>query len=320
MIPRIRFANLPTPIEPMQRLSSFLGGPKLWIKRDDLTGLAFGGNKTRKLEFVFAEAMANGGKTLITVGGLQSNHCRQTAALAARFGLRCVLVLSGIMPEQFSGNLLLDRLFGAEIVWCLPEERDRVLQETFEREWESGHRPFLIPLGASTPTGTAGYVFAIEELIQQGAPPPDWIIVGSSSGGTQAGMVLGALRERIQTKILGISIDHEAFTLQQTVAKLASETSDRLNEEIVVHPEDVLVNSDYLGSGYGIMGELEVNAIRLFAKLEGIMLGPVYTGRAAGAMIDLIQKGFFQPNDHILFWHTGDTPALFAEPYASHFS
>ena len=315
MISKIRFANLPTPVEPMQRLGAFLGGYKLWIKRDDLTGLAFGGNKARKLEFVLAEALANGAKTLVTVGGPQSNHCRQTAALAARFGLRCILVLSGEKPIPYTGNLLLDELMGAEIVWCSQQERSKVLNATFEHEWEIGHRPFLIPLGASTPTGAIGYMRAIEELLQQDAVVPDWIVLASSSAGTQAGMAAEVKRRKLKIKILGISIDQEAFHLQQNVAQLATEAIERLGEKIVVSPDDVLVNADYRGGGYGVMGELEVNAVRLFAKLEGVLLGPVYTGRAAGGMIDLIQKGFFHTDESILFWHTGDTPTLFADPY-----
>ncbi|NPV77250.1 MAG: D-cysteine desulfhydrase family protein [Anaerolineae bacterium] len=320
MIPRICFAHLPTPVEPMRRLGSFLGGYKLWIKRDDLTGLAFGGNKARKLEFVLAEALANGAKTLVTVGSIQSNHCRQTAALAARFGLRCVLVLSGEKPNQFTGNLLLDELLGAEIIWCSLDERSKVLRATFEHEWEMGHRPFLIPLGASTPTGALGYMYAIEELAQQDVVIPDWIVLASSSAGTQAGMVAEVIRRQLKTKILGISIDQEASHLRQSVAKLAAEAGERLGEKIALSPDDVLVNSDYLGGGYGVMGELEVNAIRLFAKMEGILLGPVYTGRAAGGMIDLIQRGFFHPDENILFWHTGDTPTLFADPYSRQFT
>lgn len=320
MISRIRIAHLPTPIEPLQRLGSFLGGYKLWIKRDDLTGLAFGGNKARKLEFVLAEALANGAKTLVTVGGIQSNHCRQTAALAARFGLRCVLVLSGEKPNQFTGNLLLDELLGAEIIWCSLQERSEVLKATFEHEWEIGHRPFLIPLGASTPTGAIGYVRAIEELLQQNVVMPDWIVLASSSAGTQAGMAAEVKRRQLKTKVLGISIDREAAQLRQSVAQLATEACERLEEKIVISPDDVLVNCDYLGGGYGVMGELEINAIRLFAKLEGILLGPVYTGRAAGGMIDLIQRGFFHPDETILFWHTGDTPTLFADPYSRQFT
>jgi 1-aminocyclopropane-1-carboxylate deaminase/D-cysteine desulfhydrase-like pyridoxal-dependent ACC family enzyme len=159
-MPRVHIAHLPTAIEPLPRLSAHLGGPRLWVKRDDQTGLAFGGNKTRKLEFLLAEAQANGAKTLVSVGGVQSNHCRQTAALAARFNLDCILVLNGEPGQSPSGNLLLDQLFGAEIVWTTRAERETVLQQTYQTAWDSGRRPYLVPLGASTPLGTLGYAAA----------------------------------------------------------------------------------------------------------------------------------------------------------------
>ncbi len=227
MIPRVRIAHLPTPIEPMARIGAALGGVKLWVKRDDLTGLAGGGNKIRKLEYVLAEAQANGARTLITVGAVQSNHCRQTAALAARFGLECILVLSGEKENPPSGNLLLDQLFGAEIIYCRMEERDQVLQQAFEEAWSAGKRPFLIPLGASTPVGAVGYLTAFEEFLSQGVEV-DWIVVATSSAGTQAGLVLGALRTGWKGKVLGISIDHPAAELQQRVAELVNESAERV--------------------------------------------------------------------------------------------
>jgi D-cysteine desulfhydrase family pyridoxal phosphate-dependent enzyme len=314
MIPRVRFANLPTPVESLPRLSAALEGPHLWVKRDDLTGLAFGGNKTRKLEFVLAEVQANGARTLITVGAAQSNHCRQTAALAARVGLDCILVLSGDPSMNTSGNLLLDRLFNAEIVWTNREERSEVLKRTFDTAWADGRRPYLIPLGASNATGALAYAYAFDELMQQPVKP-DWIVHASSSGGTQAGFLLGAQRAGWQGKILGISVDEPAQVLRKTVAVLASEASERLGEKILFEAEDVLVNDGYLGGGYGVMGDLERQAIQLFAQQEGLLLDPVYTGRAAAGLIDMIQKGFFKPEETVLFWHTGGTPALFAEPY-----
>jgi D-cysteine desulfhydrase family pyridoxal phosphate-dependent enzyme len=317
MIPRIRFANLPTPIEPMAHLSALLGGPRLWIKRDDLTGLAFGGNKTRKLEFIMAEAQGYGARTLITVGSIQSNHCRQTAAIAARMGMKCILVLSGDPPPVVSGNLLLDHLFGAELVWCSREEREAVLKKIFQNSWEAGDRPMLIPLGASTPIGALGYVYAMEEIFQQNIVQPDWIVVASSSGGTQAGMVLGAKRKQWQGKILGISIDETPGDLQQKVASLALEAAERMNYSLKLSTNEVLVNGDYLGKGYAVMGPGEAEAIHLFARYEGVLLCPVYSGRAAAGMIDLIRKGFFRKDESVLFWHTGGNPALFAEPYSS---
>ncbi len=317
MIPRIRIAHLPTAVEPLPRLSAALGGPALWVKRDDQTGLALGGNKTRKLEFVMAEALANGARTLISVGAAQSNHCRQTAALAARYGLDCILVLNGDPQQAASGNLLLDRLYGAEVVWCTRAEREAVLQRTFDEAWAAGKRPFLVPLGASTPTGALGYAFAFDELLTQmpHTVEPDWIVVASSSAGTQAGLVLGARRANWKGKILGISIDEEEAVLQAHVAALASEAADRMGEKLSIAPADVLVNAGYLGTGYGVLGQPEIEAISLFARHEGLLLDPVYTGRAAAGMIDLIRRGFFKADERVLFWHTGGTPALFADVY-----
>ncbi len=207
MIPRLRFAHLPTPIEPLPRLGKEIGLPNLYIKRDDQTGLAFGGNKTRKLEFLVAEAQEQGARTLITAGAAQSNHCRQTAAAAARFGLECILVLSGEPPKAPSANLLLDGLFGAQIVWAGEREnRDRVLSETFAQARSEGKDPYLVPYGGSNSTGALGYTFAVEELLAQEFRP-DWIIFASSSGGTQAGLVLGARLFGYSGQVLGISID-----------------------------------------------------------------------------------------------------------------
>jgi D-cysteine desulfhydrase family pyridoxal phosphate-dependent enzyme len=314
MLPRVRLATLPTPIETLSRLSAKLGGPVILCKRDDQTGFGLGGNKVRKLEYVLADAQSHGSRTLITVGSIQSNHCRQTAALAARFGMDCILVLSGTEPEIADGNLLLDELFGAEIVWTTREKRDETLQKTFEQAWNSGRRPLLVPLGASNVTGTMGYVTAFEEFLSQGMPA-DWMITASSSGGTQAGLVFGAKRHGWQGKILGISVDHSEGELQATVCRLVNETADRLGIPWRMDPEEILVNANYLGGGYGVLGDAEIEAIRLFAREEGLLLDPVYTARAAAGMIDLIHKGFFTRNQTVLFWHTGGTPALFAEPY-----
>lgn len=319
-MPRIRFAHLPTPVEPMPRLSARLGGPQLWVKRDDQTGLAFGGNKTRKLEFLLAQALANGAKTLVTVGGVQSNHCRQTAALAARFNMDCILVLNGTPGQTLSGNLLLDDLFGAEIIWTDREQRERILQETFKNAWAAGRRPYLVPLGASTPLGALGYAAAFEELMDQNVVNPDWIVVASSSGGTQAGLVLGAVQANWHGKILGISIDQSVADLQRIVSTLASDAASLVGEKRILRPDDVMVNADYLGGGYAVLGDAEVEAIRLFAKLEGLLLDPVYTSRAAAGMIDLIRKGLINPKETVLFWHTGGTPALFADSYRAQLS
>jgi D-cysteine desulfhydrase family pyridoxal phosphate-dependent enzyme len=311
---RIHLASLPTPVEPLPRLSEHLGGPNLFIKRDDLTGLAFGGNKVRKLEFLVAEAQTEGARTLITVGGIQSNHTRQTAALAARLGMDCIIVLSGEEPAAPSGNTFIDQLLGAEIVWCERPMRDQVLQETFQKAQLAGRKPYLMPLGGSTPTGTLGYVFAMEELVSQGIHA-DWVVAASSSAGTAGGMVLGANLFGFKGKILSISIDRQEQELKEKIAALASQAAGLLEEKATFHPEDILVNADYLGAGYAVLGEVEKEAILLFARQEGILLDPVYTGRAAAGMIDLIRKGFFKKGETVLFWHTGGTPALFAEQY-----
>jgi D-cysteine desulfhydrase family pyridoxal phosphate-dependent enzyme len=312
--PRLKIAHLPTPVETLPRLSAALDGPMLLVKRDDLTGLAMGGNKTRKLEFLLAEAQAHGARSVITAGALQSNHCRQTAAAAARFNFDCILVLSGEKPATATGNLMLDQLFGAEFVWTSLEERENTLQQTFEKAWEQGRRPYLVPYGGSNTTGATAYAFALQELLEQ-KYQPDWIVFASSSGGTQAGLVVGAKLFNFQGKILGISVDETEQVLQTRVATLATATADFLGEQVIFQPQDILVCADYLGGGYGILGKPEIEAIRLFAHEEGLLLDPVYTGRAGAGLIDLIRKGFLKKDETVLFWHTGGTPALFSEKY-----
>jgi L-cysteate sulfo-lyase len=316
-ISRLRFAHLPTPVEALSRLSEILGGPHLLIKRDDQTGLAFGGNKTRKLEFLVAEARDQGAKTLISGGALQSNHCRQIAAAAARFGFKCILVLTGDVPKQPSANLLLDKLFGAELVHVAErKDRDRILQKTFDRAAKDGMKPYLVPYGGSSPTGALGYAFAMKELMEQNIQA-DWIVFATSSGGTHAGLLLGQRVFGYKGKLLGISIDEPEGWLKDQVSELASLTSEKLGERIEFTPADVLADADYCSAGYGVLTDLEREAITLFAKQEGVLLDPVYTGRAAGGMIDLIRKGFFKKDETLLFLHTGGQPALFADQYAN---
>src|SRR5216117_57423 len=315
-VPRLRFAHLPTPVETLPRLSEALGGPRLLIKRDDQTGLAFGGNKTRKLEFLVAEAREQGAKTVITGGAIQSNHCRQTAAVAARFGFKCILVLSGTEAQHASGNLLLDQLFGAEIVYVTDrKDRDRILQETFDRAIQEGTKPYLVPYGGSNATGALGYAFAMKELIDQNVDA-DWIVFATSSGGTHAGLLLGQRFFGFSGKILGISVDEPEEWLKKEVSQLASATREKIGDRIEFTPADVLVNADYCDAGYGVVTDREREAIELFARHEGLLLDPVYTGRAAAGMIDLIRKGFFKKDETVLFLHTGGLPALFADQYA----
>jgi D-cysteine desulfhydrase family pyridoxal phosphate-dependent enzyme len=314
---RLHFAHLPTPVEALPRLSEILGGPRLLIKRDDQTGLAFGGNKTRKLEFLVAEARDQRARTLISGGALQSNHCRQTAAAAARFGFKCVLVLTGDKPEQPSANLLLDQLFGAQVAYAADrKDRDRILQQTFDRAGEKGMKPYLVPYGGSSPTGALGYAFAVKEFMEQNVPT-DWIVFATSSGGTHAGLLLGQRVFGYKGKVLGISVDESEEWLRDHISELASSASERLGKRIEFTPAEVLANADYCKAGYGVLTEPEREAIHLFAKNEGLLLDPVYTGRAAAGMIDLIRKGFFKKDETVLFLHTGGQPALFADNYAN---
>jgi D-cysteine desulfhydrase len=328
-IPRLPFAHLPTPIEELPNLSKALGGPRLLVKRDDQTGLAFGGNKTRKLEFLVAEADEQGADTLISGGAMQSNHCRQTAAAAARFGFECKLVLTGVKPERASANLLLDGLFGAEIISVEDRAfRDQILQKTFDDAAATGKKPYLVPYGGSSPTGALGYAFAMEELMKQingdlrglqdlgGLDRVDWIVFATSSGGTHAGLVLGQRVFGFKGNVFGISIDETEDDLKTNVSALASQASEKLGERINFTRDDVLANDKYCQAGYGVFGDGEREAIRLFAQHEGLLLDPVYTGRAAAGMIDLIRVGFFKKDETILFWHTGGQPALFADKYS----
>lgn len=314
MKPRLHFAHLPTPVEPLPRLSALLKGPRLLVKRDDQTGLAFGGNKTRKLEYLLADAQEQGAQTLISAGAVQSNHCRQTVAAASRFGLDCILVLFGDPPEPPDGNHLLHHLLGAEVIYTKRGQMQSKLDEVFQGAKSEGRKPYLIPYGGSNPVGAVGYVTAMEELANQSVNP-DWIVFPSSSGGTQAGMLVGARLNGFQGKILGISVDEPAGQLTEQVAKLATVTANFIGVEWRFSAKDVLVNDEYTGGGYAVMGDPEIEAIRLFAKSEALLLDPVYTGRAAAGLIDLIHKGAFKPTETVLFWHTGGGPALFASRY-----
>jgi D-cysteine desulfhydrase len=267
------------------------------------------------LEFLVAEASEQGAKTLITGGALQSNHCRQTAAAAARFGLDCILVLNGEMPNQPSANLLLDQMFGAEVVTIADRAlRDQTLQQTYDRAVAGGRKPYLVTYGGSSPTGAVGYAFAMKEFTEQNIHA-DWIVFGTSSGGTHAGLVLGQRLFGYKGKVLGISIDEPEEWLKTRVSSLASDASEKLGERLDFTRDDVLANEEYCKAGYGVLTDAEREAVKLFAKLEGLLLDPVYTGRAAAGMLDLIRKGYFKKDETILFWHTGGQPALFAEKY-----
>lgn len=315
---RFPLAQLPTPIEELRSLSRELGGPELLIKRDDQTGLALGGNKTRKLEFLVGQALEQGADTLITAGAAQSNHCRQTAAAAARAGLRCELVLNGTKPELPNGNVLLDELLGARINWIPRSERVAKLRELPDQLRQQGRQPYVIPVGGSNGVGATGYVLAMIELVEQldGINRRvDHVVFASSSGGTQAGMVVGAKVTRFAGKLHGVRIDKDdpgGTPYQHELADIANETAEYIGFAAQFTARDFNVAYDYLGGGYGVVSDLEREAIRLLGSREGIVLDPVYTGRAMGALIDLIRKKTFRQDETVLFWHTGGAPALFA--------
>ncbi len=315
-LPRIRLAHLPTPLEHLPRLSKQLGGPNIWIKRDDLTGPSFGGNKVRKLEFVMADAVNKGANVVITTGGVQSNHARATAAVASKLGLKAVLVLRGEEPSEVNGNLLLDRFFGAEIRF-FPVEREeipRIMEEVADELRKNGEKPYIIPLGASYPIGAVGYANSVIEIYNQSKEIGlniDWIVHAAGSGGTQAGLVYGIKMLRMDAKVLGISMGPDAESLRRASLEIIEGISSLLNVDVKVSTREVRVIDDYAGEEGKISKEV-VEAIKTLARTEGIMLDPVYTAKAMAGTIDLIRNGFFDANENLLFIHSGGLPGLFA--------
>jgi D-cysteine desulfhydrase family pyridoxal phosphate-dependent enzyme len=320
---KVRLAQLPTPIEPLEKITALLGGPRLLIKRDDQTGLALGGNKTRKLEYLLADALAKRADVILTAGAAQSNHCRQTAAAATKLGLGCVLVLGGSEPEVPNGNLLLDRMLGAEIYWTGMERRGERMKEIASQLRREGHTPYLIPYGGSNGIGAQGYVAAAQEALDQLTDLGERVmtmVVASSSGGTQAGLALGAKLAGYDGRILGISIDKgergpDGYEVE--LAAIANATAEVMGVSARMRPDEFSVEYGYLGEGYGIVGPVEREALSLMAKQEGIILDPVYTGRAFGALIDMLRKGSLGnpvsgKHGGVLFWHTGGASACFA--------
>ncbi|RUM36877.1 MAG: D-cysteine desulfhydrase family protein [Desulfobulbus sp.] len=309
----------PTPLVSLNNLSKRLHGPRMLMKRDDQTGLASGGNKTRKLEFLFGEALAMGCDTVITGGAAQSNHCRQTVAAAASCGLQCHLVLGG-EPARTApkGNLLLDDLLGAHIHWTGKYRKGEKIPEIFLNLKEQGCRPYVIPYGGSNATGALGFVDAVAELTEQIKSMSisiDTIVFASSSGGTQAGLMVGRHMVGADFELIGIAIDKGETgekSFAEHIAAIANDTADLLELETSFSPADIQLYEDYVGKGYGVVGKLEKKAIRIVAETEGILLDPVYTGRAMGGLLDLIDQGKFSPKDTVLFWHTGGLPALFS--------
>lgn len=317
-LPRFSLAEFPTPIHHLKTLTKGCQGPSIYMKRDDLTSLGMGGNKTRKLEFLIGQALADGADTLVTAGGIQSNHCRLTAAAACRAGLDCDLVLNGTKPKVPKGNLLLDKIFKARVHYCDRENRDACLFQVADDLAAKGKKPFVIPVGGSNAIGSVGYVNAMIELKDQLTSmnlTPDAIVFASSSGGTQVGLTLGARVTGFTGQILGISIDQVKTgedSFLPGLEKIANETAQRIGVDMVLTETDFSLNCDYLGAGYAKPGDLEFNAIDDLAQKEGILLGPVYTARAMGGLLDLVQRKVYTKDQSVLFWHTGGTPELFA--------
>jgi len=315
MLQPLPLGYLPTPLRPLLRLSQALGGPEVWIKRDDLTGLGLGGNKIRKLAFLLAEAQRQHADVIMTTGAQQSNHARQTAAVAAMLGLPCVLVLRGDPPAKPQGNYFLDLLLGAEVRWS----GDRPLLQALDAEAaalrQEGRHPYVITYGGSSALGACGFVAGIAEVAMQAQALGitfDAIVFASSSGGTQAGMAAGVRALELPTRVIGISISEPASSFRPDLARLTNETAALLRLDLAFSDDDFDVRDAYLGQGYGIVTDVEREAIRFAARTEGQLVDPVYTGRALGGLMDLIRRGEFSPSQRVLFWHTGGAPALFA--------
>ncbi len=318
--PRVHLAHLPTPLERMDRLSEALGGPEIWIKRDDCTGLSTGGNKTRKLEFLMAEAQVEGADLVMTQGATQSNHARQTAAFAARLGMDCHILLedrTGYKDENYNhnGNVLLDVLHGATY-----ETRNAGLDMNAEMESvaenfrKQGKKVYTIPGGGSNTTGALGYANCALELVGQANDRGlviDHIVHATGSTGTQAGLVTGLKALNANIPVMGISVRAAKEAQEENVFKLASATADVLGCPGVVSAQDIAANSDYVGEGYGLPTEAGIDAIRMFAKFEGLLLDPVYSSKGAAGLIDLIRKGHYKKGERVVFLHTGGSVSLF---------
>ena len=322
--PRLHFAHLPTPLESLPRLSEELGGPHIWIKRDDCTGLSSGGNKTRKLEFLMADAIAQEADCVITQGATQSNHVRQTCAISARLDLECRVLLedrSGLHDTEYArnGNVLLDRLHGA-ILSTRPLDADmeaemEILAEQLRAE---GRNPYLIPGGGSNEVGALGYVNAALELVNQANERSlriDHVVHSSSSGGTQAGLVVGMEAMHSGIPVHGICAARDSLAQEEKVYRLALRTGDYLGlGPDFISRERVVANGDYVGEGYGLPTEGMIEAVTMMARYEGILLDPVYAGKAFAGLIDLVRKGHFKAGENVVFLHTGGSAALFAYP------
>lgn len=319
--PRIPLAHLPTPLEFLPRLTAHLGGPNIYVKRDDCTGLGTGGNKTRKLEFLVGDALSKGATTLITAGAVQSNHARQTAAAAAKCGLKCTIVFEHRIegasePYLNSGNVLLDKLFGARIRNVAKgTDMAAELESVAELLRQDGEVPYIIPGGGSNPVGALGYVNCALELMMQANEQGlviDHIVHATGSAGTQAGLAAGLKAMHADVPLLGIGVGAAREEQERRVFDLATRTAEFIGAADTIRREDIVCNCDYVGPGYGVPTEAMNAAVLLLARLEGLLFDPVYTGKGLAGLIDLIYKGSFESAENIVFIHTGGSAGLFA--------
>jgi 1-aminocyclopropane-1-carboxylate deaminase/D-cysteine desulfhydrase-like pyridoxal-dependent ACC family enzyme len=315
-VPSVALAHYPTPIEEAARLRAALGGgPRLLVKRDDAITFGFGGNKVRKIEMVAARARADGADVLITTGGVQSNHCRVTAAAAARLGMRCVIVANGVPPARLSGNALLDSMYGAEVSYVASREERAPAMEEAAAKWRArGARPFVIPLGASTPLGALGLARAVGEMLNQLPSPPDCIFHSTSSGGTQAGLVAGCALHGLETRVVGISADESVAGIQSTVADIVEGIGDLLGADGKALAASCAIEADdrFVGDGYGVPSDPSREAQALMAGAEALIVDHTYTAKALAGMIGWVREGRVAADATVLFWHTGGQVGVFA--------
>lgn len=312
-----------TPIEKLEHLTKYLHGPTIYMKRDDLTGLPFGGNKTRKLEFLMADALEQHADTIITCGAVQSNHCRLTLAAAIQEGLQCQLVLEERIPNSYdyhaNGNNLLFNLLKPEKIHIAPYGKNPVdvMEELAQELRLQGRRPYIIPVGGSNAVGDLGYVACANEILEQMAQMQisfDRIFITSGSAGSHAGLLAGMKLRKQDIKIQGIGINRPQKIQEQAILELANDTLEKLGEKPSITKADVVVNCDYIGEGYSIPTAAMKEAVKLVAEKEAIFLDPTYTGKTMSGLIDVIKKGIIKKHETILFIHTGGTPGLFAHP------